>query len=437
MTPEALTNEVVRRMVALLKDPQFCTLRTLADEHPLPWAEFCRMRMPAGITQEQTWDILNTLRRQTAIELPFRDGDGRCGWFYPTRSILSDLDDIDRRCHEKSWLDLAIKSRNTTYFLIEEHVDDAITSIREDGLDVGYEKARSVLLGERDPETETETLLLNGHRALWDLDEYVEKPCTPEVILELFERVSQGVGDQTTPPLSHSSQVWKRKDLDTAAALSLAARLVEQHGVGRTEHPLLLALGIRHLIMSVLPLPAWNGIVSSLLMKLLFLKSNLPVLAFVPIIKACQEWESGVLRPPAVMATVGDSGMVVDDEVDYTVYMGVVTQLVRRRVDGVEEELRRVIERDEAFLRTVREDIEINHRQRTVLQIALSNPESVFKIESHQKTHRVAYATARADLMKLADLGFLQCIRTKRAFAYSVPPNLRQLLKGSARKAQD
>ena len=105
--------------------------------------------------------------------------------------------------------------------------------------------------------------------------------------------------------------------------------------------------------------------------------------------------------------------------------------MVRKKLDEEEAELKRMLKRDEAFVRALRNDVDVNHRQRSVLQMALSNPEAVFRIESHQKTHKVAYATARADLYGLVDLGFLKCVRTKRAFEFPVTPGLRQLLTRS------
>ena len=83
----AMSDATVRQMISLLKDPVFCGLRVLADERPLTREEFEMLAMPEGVSREQTWDILNALRRQTAVELPFRDGEGRRGWYYPTRSI--------------------------------------------------------------------------------------------------------------------------------------------------------------------------------------------------------------------------------------------------------------------------------------------------------------------------------------------------------------
>ncbi|MEG0756878.1 MAG: hypothetical protein RR505_00605, partial [Raoultibacter sp.] len=395
--------------------------------------EFCTMQVPDSLTREQTWDILNALRRQMAVDLPFRDGDGRRGWYYPTHSILADLDDIDRRCQEGSWLDTAIKSRNTTYFLIESHVNEAITIIREDGLNISYEKAREVLLGERDPENSDEQLLSNGFQALWDLDEYAEQTCTPELIFSIFEKISDGVDNQTTDPITLSSPFWKSAEHNSQEILSLVSNLINGNKVEHAEHPVYLGMAIRYLFMSTFPLPAWNGTMYSLMMKLLFKKSRLPALAFIPIIKAFQERRTDRDHLPNDITEIANTALIIGDEVDYTVYDAIVARLVRQAIDEVEDDLKRAIRRDEVFVQELRDRKEINQRQRSVLQLALSDPKVVFRIESHRKTHHVAYATARADLMELADLGFLQCIQKRRAFEFHVMPGLRQLLTAYTR----
>ncbi|MEF9875356.1 MAG: hypothetical protein RSB04_04355 [Gordonibacter sp.] len=427
-----MSDEMVRNFIGLLKDPAFAALCKQANESPLSWSAFKKMPMPPGLSAEQAWRVLNAIRRQTAVLLPFFGTSGRQGWYSATRSIQASLDDISRRCHEGSWLDLATKSRNTVYFLIEAHVNDAVTGLREDGLNLGYEKAREVLRGERGPEASEEVLLLNGHRAVWELERYRDAPCTPELIWDIYRQVAKGAGEQTSLSSRQASVLWGSNRFDSTASLLLIARLVNGEGVDSAEHPLLLAMAVRFLFMSTFPLPAWNGVVSSLIMKLLFLKSRLPVLAFVPILEACREWEQGIIRPPAVAASVKGSSILIDDEIDYTVYVTVMTQLARLKLDEVEGELKRVIKRDQVFSQTLRDDLDINHRQRTVLQMSLSNPAAVFRIESHRKTHRVVYATARADLLGLVGMGFLECRRVKRAFEFTVVPGIRQMLVGPA-----
>jgi Fic family protein len=50
----------------------------------------------------------------------------------------------------------------------------------------------------------------------------------------------------------------------------------------------------------------------------------------------------------------------------------------------------------------------INHRQLALLSHALRKPDADFTISSHKVSHRIAYATARADLLHLAEIGLLK-----------------------------
>jgi len=52
---------------------------------------------------------------------------------------------------------------------------------------------------------------------------------------------------------------------------------------------------------------------------------------------------------------------------------------------------------------------------------------------THQTVHRVVYATARADLLGLVDLGFLRCSRQGRAFVFTPAPGLPQLIRKRAK----
>lgn len=429
-----VSDETVQQMIELLQDPLFCNLRKAADERPILWIDFCSMNVPSHISRRQTWDILNTLRRQTAVELPYADGRGRRGWYSLTRAILDDLDSINRQCHEGSWLDQAIASHNTTYFLVESHIGEAIATLHEDGLNMGYETARSILLNEREPERTEEHLLLNSHRMLWDLGQYDKEPCTPQLIFDIYERVARHAGSQDAPSPMQESRLWKGKNLDSNATLELIANLVNLSETNQDEHPLFLSMAAHHLFMSNLPLPAWNGIVSALVTKLLFRKSHLPVLSFAPITKTLRDWKSGAIQPPEVRVPFENAEVLVGSEVDYTIYVSGLANLVRHKLEDMEKELKQVFERDRAFSHMLRDGLEINHRQRQVLQIALKNPEAIFDIGSHQKAHKVAYATARSDLQGLCDLNFLHCTKRGRAFRYSVVPGLRQLLTGHTRK---
>lgn len=430
MATARLTAEMRLQIVLeLLGDQQFAELRRLADEGPLTRHELERLPQPQGMSPSQTWDVLTLLRRQTAVDFPFRDRRGRPGWCSLTRSMLADYGDLDRRCHQGSRLDQTIRSRNATHFLTEAHVSDAVVALREDGVAVGYERAREILLGERRPEGPDESILLNSHLARWDLEELCRHDCTPELIRRLHEQVTKGVTQPAPSSRNEGDDVWRGGDLDSEESLDLISRMVNGEGVDVAEHPILLAMGIHWVFLSNLPLPSWNGVIASLVMKLCFMRSRLPVLAYVPVLKAHNAWQDGVIRPPAVPVTYADSMVATEDGVDFTVYATVLARLARLELDGTEEELRRALARDESLSEMLHFDPHINYRQRAVLARALDHPEATFRIQMHQRHYRIAYATARADLLDLADMGLLECTREKRAFVFRPSPTLRAALQ--------
>ena len=59
-----------------------------------------------------------------------------------------------------------------------------------------------------------------------------------------------------------------------------------------------------------------------------------------------------------------------------------------------------------------------------MIRQAFRHPGALYTIEAHRRSHDVAYQTARADLMALADLGLLERRKGARAFVFAVPGDL-------------
>jgi Fic family protein len=98
-------------------------------------------------------------------------------------------------------------------------------------------------------------------------------------------------------------------------------------------------------------------------------------------------------------------------------------------LDATEAAIRRALAGDQTMTRALAADRRVNHRQRGVLSAALSEPESVFRIDTHQRLYRVAYSTARADLLGLVDLGFLAQERRGQAFVFTPVVGFRQRVR--------
>jgi hypothetical protein len=384
-----------------------------------------------GTTPSQVWNLLTALRRHTAVELPQYavDARGFRGWYSLTRSMRADLADIDRRCNRDSWLATSLRSNAATHFLVASHVNAALTAVGEDGVFLGQKRANDLLLGERRPQSPEEQVLLNCHRVMWELDELADQPCTPELIRSIHARVAENAPQRSPSPPGLEIGAWELTALDEGTALGYTARIVNGEGIDPDCHPIAYALPVLVLFTNGRPLPSWNGVMATLLTRLLFLKSHLPVVALIPIARVYRAWQNGVITPPIVPVALRDSLIPVGEEFDFTLYDATMIHLTRIELDATETALRRALASDETLTRALAADRRVNHRQRGVLSAALSEPETVFRIDTHQRLYRVAYATARADLLGLVDLGCLNQVRRGRAFVFSPAAGFRRRVR--------
>ena len=78
---------------------------------------------------------------------------------------------------------------------------------------------------------------------------------------------------------------------------------------------------------------------------------------------------------------------------------------------------RRVLEIS-AVERLLRGVPDLNHRQLAVIGEALRDPDAYFTIAGHERVHRVAYQSARTDLLGLQSLGVLSRVQSGKKFEF-------------------
>jgi Fic family protein len=74
---------------------------------------------------------------------------------------------------------------------------------------------------------------------------------------------------------------------------------------------------------------------------------------------------------------------------------------------------------------------EYNHRQLALLELAIKEPQTIFTIESHARSHNVSYETSRSDLRNLEERSLLQQSKLGRQFVWQAADNLASLIRES------
>jgi Fic family protein len=117
------------------------------------------------------------------------------------------------------------------------------------------------------------------------------------------------------------------------------------------------------------------------------------------------------------------------DDNDLTYFFLHQLRVLKQAIDDLYGYLRRKGGELRALNRLLKETAELNYRQRALLAHALRHPGHRYTITSHQRSHRVAYATARADLFDLDGKGLLSARRIGRTFHFVAPEDLERRLE--------
>lgn len=124
------------------------------------------------------------------------------------------------------------------------------------------------------------------------------------------------------------------------------------------------------------------------------------------------------------------------DDNDLTYFLIAQTQVIRRAI----RELHAYIEQKTTEMRDVESHMRaldlFNHRQVEIIRHALKHPGQRYSFASHQKSHNVAYQTARTDLLTLGDQGVLEQRKKGRQIVFLAPVDLSDRLLKLEKEAQ-
>jgi Fic family protein len=122
------------------------------------------------------------------------------------------------------------------------------------------------------------------------------------------------------------------------------------------------------------------------------------------------------------------------DENDLTYFIIHQTEVMRKAVKELHNYITRKtceVEESRGFIATLKW---LTYRQQMILAHALKHPGSRYTVAEHRSRHGIAYATARSDLLKLADHELLEKQTEGREFIFTAPLDLLKRLKTACNK---
>jgi Fic family protein len=405
----------------------------------LHWDEVRQRPPPTGLATEEWWLLLKLGRQPRA--LPLTDARGRPFVYCVADELLALLHEVDsaaRGTLEAGAPLTGAESRDR--YLITSLIEEALTSSQLEGASTTRRVAVEMLRSGRPPRDRSERMIASNFRAMEQVRRLRADPLTPERVLELHRLlVADTLEDPTAAgrlqvPGERRVGVYDSRDgtllHEPPDAFGLPARLERMCAFANHEldaqgflHPVLRAIALHFWLAYDHPFADGNGRVARALFYWSMLRSGYWLTEYLSISRLLRKAPAQYARAFLYSET---------DDNDLTYFFLHQLRVLRQSIEDLHAYLRRKSAQLRTVDRLLQETAALNHRQRALLAHALRHPGHRYTIASHQRSHRVAYATARADLLDLDRRGLLGARRVGRTFEFAAPEDLEARLRGEA-----
>ena len=393
----------------------------------LHWDEMRLREPPEGLTLKEWWVGTAASRAYHARMLPFTGTDG-----HPFR--FTNIDWVQEMVHR---IDQQASGRIQTgetvaavgpgeRYLVSSLVEEAITSSLLEGAATTRPAAKELLQTGRKPRDRGEQMVLNNYLAMQMAEELAarEEPLNPQNVLDLHRTVTEGTLDDESEAgrLQHPGEervqvVWDDGQVlfRPPPAHELPQRLERLCAFANGDvgegflHPVVQAVLIHFCLGHDHPFSDGNGRTARALFYWSMLRSGYWLAEYISISTILRKAHAKYAR--AYLYTETDTN-------DVTYFVIYQLEVIERAIAELQEYLTRKgaeISEVEQLMRGVPG---LNHRQLAVMSEALRNPFRCFTFAGQQRLQRVAYQSARTDLLGLEALGLLRRAQVGKRFEF-------------------
>jgi len=435
-------------LLSQIKPERFAALvqergRYGADLRYLHWDELRHRPTPSpDLTHEEWWLMLKLGRQNQARLLPLRDKFGQAFIYVLAEPILKSLRYIDRHAGGTDVLgNPNIDAGERDRYLFNQLMEEAITSSQLEGASTTRRVAEEMLRSGRDPRDHSERMIHNNFAAMRYIRTITGAPLTPDALCAIHKIATQGTlkNPDEVGAFRLDDEVRVMDDRGTLLHVPpKASELAERMQAlcdfaNQTEddepycHPVVRATLLHFMLGYNHPFSDGNGRTARALFYWSMVRQGYHLMEYVSISEILRKAPSQYMR--AYLHTETDAG-------DATYFMLFHLRVIENALKSLHIYLAQKnteLQQIKSLLGAFREREKLNLRQLALLIGALKGRTEPYTIESHQRSHNVAYATARQDLLHLARLGLLDEQKKGRAFEYFAPLDLKIIIGNLAK----
>ena len=399
----------------------------------LHWDQMRHRQPPEGITLREWWAGTAMSRAVHARTLPFAGTNGRPFRFTNIDRIQEMVHRIDQQASGRIQAEETVASVGSSdIYVVSSLIEEAITSSLLEGAATTRAAAKDLLVSGRRPASHGERMVMNNYAAMLHAEELAAsaEPLQPQHVLELHRIVTDGTLDDD----AESGRLQQPREQRVAIAwndgrvmhkpppaheLPNRLDLLCAFANGRTGegflHPVVRAVLIHFCLGHDHPFADGNGRTARALFYWSMLRSGYWLAQYLSI--------SAILRKAPAQYAYAYLHAETDSN-DATYFVIHQLEAIERAIAQLRSYLARKSGEISEAERQLRGVPELNHRQIAIVSDSLRNPDRLYTFAGMQRLHRVAYQSARTDLLGLEALGLLQRTRRGRKFEFSPQADL-------------
>ena len=391
------------------------------------WEELRRRKPPMDLSTEEWWSTLKLARAQAARVLPFADTSGMSLSYCLTDEALSMLHRIDRLASGRIEVPEAITNEATRdRYLVSSLMEEAIGSSLLEGAATTRREAKRLLRSGRAPRTNAELMIVNNYQTMQHIRRDLSEPLSVEAVLEIHRMVTEGtldraedagrmqqpgetrvdVGDPMDPTVVYHVPPPAEELPQLLQSLVDFANSVDEEPF---IHPVVRAVSLHFYLSYIHPFTDGNGRTARALFYRSMLRQGYWPAEFLSISRLLQQ--APVRYGRSFLYTETDGS-------DFTYFLLHQLEVICKAIDELLEYLEFKVSEVRGLERALRDYPGLNHRQLALLSHALNHPDTIYTFDSHRTSHNVVYQTARADLLDLEALGFLERRQVGRQYRF-------------------
>lgn len=407
------------------------------------WDTFRQSPPLAGFTAEEQWLAVKLARTVLYGTLPLLDSKGAPFRYALPNVALAMLHQVDRNAAGNIQASEQVTNPSTRdSYLFKSIVEEAITSSQLEGASTTRKVAKAMIQEGREPTTRSEQMILNNYAAMRRVLQFVDRPLTPALVIELQRILTEGTLDDPD-----AVRRYRRVDEDIVIEDETGTRLhtpppagqladrmqamcdfANGNGDGEFIPPAVRAILLHLWLAYDHPFVDGNGRTARALFYWSMARQGYWLCEYVSISRILKKARGQYAR--SYLYTESDQN-------DATYFILYQLRVLLRAIDELHHYLARkaaeIHDAEDLIRRASSVRTELNPRQLALLNQALKRPDARYTVQSHQRSHGTSYETARADLSKLAEQGLLEQRKFGRAFVFVPRADLRARLEGGRR----